>query len=312
MKSSFCLASTIGDGRVVGARGNEVAETFLFEESDKFVRANYRYPVMRVNVTVLRGMLAAWLVVVVLAGCSSAWTDNADVERLFLEADVAGTFVLLDTSTGKLSGYNRSRAEKRFVPASTFKIPNSVIGLAVGAVQSVDEVLPYGGQPQTFESWERDMPLREAITLSNVPVYQGLARRIGMERMRDHVASLDFGNNEIGSRVDRFWLDGPLEISAIEQAGFLSRLVRDQLPVPTEVQSAVRDILLLEQGDGWSLYGKTGWENAPGPGVGWWVGWVEKDGKLFTFAMNMDIHQVSDAGKRIELSKASLKALGVL
>ncbi|MDQ2070655.1 class D beta-lactamase [Natronospira bacteriovora] len=260
----------------------------------------------------MKKLLVALIFSIGLSACASGWKESAEIEGLFRDAEATGTFVLLDAGTGKLTGYNRSRAKTRFVPASTFKIPNSLIGLSAGAVKSVDEVLPYGGQTQVIKAWEMDMGLREAITMSNVPVYQELARRIGVDSMRDNLANLNFGNNDIGARVDRFWLDGPLQISAIEQASFLSRLARNQLPVSAEVQSAVREIVLLEQGEGWRLYGKTGWENAPEPGVGWWVGWVEKEDNLFPFAMNMDIHQASDAGKRVELGMASLKALGVL
>ena len=260
----------------------------------------------------MKPLLAAVIFSIGLSGCSSSWKKSTEIEGLFRDAEVTGTFVLLDAATDSFSGYNQSRAKTRFVPASTFKIPNSLIGLSVGAVESVDEVLPYGGQPQVIKAWEKDMGLREAIIASNVPVYQELARRIGTESMRKNLASLDFGNNDIGASVDRFWLDGPLEISAIEQTEFLLRLARNQLPISAELQSAVREIVLLEQGEGWKLYGKTGWENAPEPGIGWWVGWVEKENSLFTFAMNMDIHQPSDAGKRVQLGMASLKALGVL
>ncbi len=260
----------------------------------------------------MKKMLVALLFCAVFSGCSSGWRESKEVEQLFLDAEMTGTFVLLDADTGIITGFNQPRANTRFVPASTFKIPNSLIGLSVGAVESVDELLPYGGQSQIFEAWEKDMGLREAITVSNVPVYQALARRIGIESMRKHVGDLDFGNNDIGNSIDRFWLDGPLEVSAIEQSRFLLRLARNQLPVSTDIQSAVREIVLLERGEGWALYGKSGWENAPGPGVGWWVGWVEKDDSLFAFAMNMDIREASDSGKRVQLGMASLKALGVL
>ncbi|MDZ4263943.1 MAG: penicillin-binding transpeptidase domain-containing protein, partial [Pseudomonadota bacterium] len=69
--------------------------------------------------------------------------------------------------------------------------------------------------------------------------------------------------------------------------------------------------ILLEQKHNWTLYGKTGWENFPNPGIGWWVGWVKKDDHVYTFALNIDLRQTSDASKRVELGKASLEALGV-
>ena len=246
-----------------------------------------------------------------LAAHASEWTASADVAALFKQAGVTGTFVVYDIDADRYLGYNRSRAETRFVPASTFKIANTMIGLSVGAVENVDEVLPYGGAPQPFKSWERDMSLREAIALSNATIYQVLARRIGLERMRKNVTELQYGNSDIGTRVDTFWLEGPLAISAVEQSRFLARLVAGDLPFPQHVQRITREIVRLEQGEDWALYGKTGWMNAPGSGVGWWVGWIEKNERAYTFALNIDILKSSDAGKRIELGKASLEAVGV-
>jgi len=244
---------------------------------------------------------------------AAGWEENPQVGELFKSAGVNGTFVLYDVTAQTYIGHDEARAEKRFVPASTFKIPNTLIGLSVGAVASVDEVLPYRGPAQPFvKAWAKDMGLREAIALSNVPIYQELARRIGLERMRENVARLDYGNKEIGTTVDSFWLTGPLKISAVEQTQFLARLAQDALPFPQDFQKSVREIVLLDQGTNWQLYGKTGWENAPGPGVGWWVGWVQKDGRVYAFALNMDMRTETDASKRVELGKASLKALGIL
>ncbi|QKE65208.1 class D beta-lactamase [Aquipseudomonas campi] len=238
--------------------------------------------------------------------------ENPALKPLFEAVQVRGTFVLHDVANGTFSGHDRQRAQIRFVPASTFKIANSLIGLASGAVGSVDEIFPYDGKPRYLKTWERDMGLREAIKLSNVPVYQELARRIGLPRMQAQVAALGYGNGQVGAVVDRFWLDGPLAISAIEQSQFLARLAQDQLPFAPGVQAQVREISLLEQGPGWKLYGKTGWATAVEPDVGWWVGWLEQDGRLYSFALNMPIGSEQDLPRRIELGKASLRAFGLL
>jgi beta-lactamase class D len=107
------------------------------------------------------------------------WQDSPVIGKLFNSSNVKGTFVLYDPGANRFIGHDRVRAGTRFIPASTFKIPNSLIGLSSGAVKSVDEVLPYGGKPQPIKAWEHDMGLREAIKISNVPIYQELARRIG-------------------------------------------------------------------------------------------------------------------------------------
>lgn len=257
------------------------------------------------------------LLLIFLNACASLahaldWRDSPDVAQRFAAAGLRGTFVLYDAAGEQYTGYDAGRAATRYIPASTFKIPNSLIGLSVGAVQGVDEVLPYGGAPQRFKEWEQDMGLRTAIKISNVPVYQELARRIGLDRMRANVAKLGYGNGEIGDVVDRFWLVGPLQISAIEQTQFLARLAQDRLPMPKPAMAAVREIAQLERGDGWVLYGKTGWADSYDPDVGWWVGWVQKGDRVYAFAMNIDMPDEGDAKKRMALGKECLKVLGVL
>lgn len=260
----------------------------------------------------MRSFLALVVTFFTVQCFASDWEERPDIGDIFRQAGVTGTFVVYDSSAGRFVGHDQERSKVRFVPASTFKIPNSMIGLSVGAVKNVDEVLPYGGQDQPFDAWEKDMGLRDAIAISNVPVYQELARRIGLAKMQEYVVKLGFGNADIGTSVDTFWLDGPLAISAEEQTVFLSRLAQGQLPISKEIQRSVRDIVLQDQGEHWQLYGKTGWENAPEPGVGWWVGWVTKDDQVYAFALNIDIKKPSDAKKRLEIGKASLKALGIL
>ena len=200
------------------------------------------------------------LVVALVALLSAAqvyaleWVDDARVAQLFRDAGVQGTFVLFDTRKDRLIGHHEARARTPYVPASTFKVPHTLIGLATGAVRDVDEVLPYGGKPQPFKTWERDMALREAIALSNVPIYQALARRIGLERERAHLIKLGYGNAEVGEAVDRFWLDGPLRISAVEQAQFLARLANGELPYAEAQQHSVREIIFLERCGDAKLY----------------------------------------------------------
>lgn len=241
------------------------------------------------------------------------WEESDAIGAIFKNAAINGTFVLYDVTADRYIGYDKTRAERRYIPASTFKIPNSLIGLSTGAVKSVDEVLPYkSDSPPLKKEWTRDMGLREAIAMSNVPIYKELARRIGFERMKEGITRIDYGNNETGNSVDSFWLEGPLAISAVEQTRFLAKLAQQSLPFPESCQKSVREIILLGKGENWKLYGKTGWENATNPGIGWWVGWVEKDGRIYAFALNMDMQKLTEANKRIELGKASLKALGII
>ncbi|ROO85064.1 beta-lactamase class D [Actinocorallia herbida] len=235
-----------------------------------------------------------------------------DLQDVFRKAGVRGTFALLDVRAGRTTVVDRARAEQRLIPASTFKIPHSLIALETGVIADEYEVIPYGGQPQPFPEWEHDMNLRDAVRASNVPVFQTLARRIGLARERQWVNRLHYGDREIGGVVDRFWLDGPLEISAVEQTRFLSRLARRELPVAKAHQLTVRDILKIEEKDGYALFAKTGWGMSTEPGIGWWVGWVERGADLYTFALNIDVEQDADTAQRVPVARELLRSLGVL
>lgn len=259
----------------------------------------------------MRRLLPLLLLPVCLLAQAAEWKGSAQLAELFKREGVRGTFIVHDVAADSYTVHDRERAERRYIPASTYKIPNSLIGLASSVVANVDQVLPYGGKPTRRPEWARDMSLREAIKVSNVPLYQGLARRIGIERMRKGLQALAYGNMDPGTVVDQFWLDGPLKISAFEQTVFLDKLAQDSLPVPKAAMAGVRAILRQEGSA--ELYAKTGW-GVPGggPDIGWWVGWVNKDGKLYTFALNLDIPDDATGAKRVPLGKASLQALGLL
>jgi beta-lactamase class D len=81
----------------------------------------------------MRRFLAAIILLFTFQAQAAGWEENPKIGQLFKSAGVNGTFVLYDATAKAYTGYDQARAEKRFVPASTFKIPNSLIGLSVGA-----------------------------------------------------------------------------------------------------------------------------------------------------------------------------------
>ncbi|MBB2913957.1 beta-lactamase class D [Streptosporangium becharense] len=235
-----------------------------------------------------------------------------DLRSVFRDAGVKGAFALLDVDAGRTTVVDADRAARRRVPASTFKIPHSLVALETGAVKNVDEPIPYDGTPQRNREWERDMSLRDAVRVSNVAAFQTVARRIGLRREKTWVNRLGYGNRRIGTAVDRFWLDGPLKISPVEQTRFLARLARRELPAAVRNQQRVREILKAERKGDHTLYAKTGWSTVARPGIGWWVGWVERDGHVYAFALTLDVRADRDAGRRIPVGRELLRRLGVL
>lgn len=244
--------------------------------------------------------------------------ERPDWGRFFEEAGVEGTIVIRDLSTGRTQVYDPERAATRFLPASTFKIPNSLISLETGVVHGTDEVLPWDGEERWVKAWNRDHDMASAIEVSAVWFYQELARRVGEERMRLWLERLGYGNRDVGGGIDRFWLDGDLAISPLEQVDFLSRLARRELPFSAETTDAVHRILVsredADQAPGRVLRAKTGWAvRGEGPQIGWWVGWVtHADGRTYVFATNLTIEdEENDVAARKGVTRAILAAEGI-
>jgi beta-lactamase class D len=124
--------------------------------------------------------------------------------------------------------------------------------------------------------------------------------------MAKGVKSLDYGNADPGKVIDRFWLDGPLMISATEQAVFLRRLLADDLPLEKETMQQVRGILSTEPSPSGLIHFKTGWCTATTPQIGWIVGWVDRNGSHHPFALNIDMADLKDAPKRMLILKDCL------
>lgn len=260
----------------------------------------------------MKHAIAALLLLCASGADAVDWEASAEVAAVFRSAGVDGTFVLYDVDAQRLIGYDRVRAGTRFVPASTFKIPHTLIGLSVRAVRSVDEVLPYGGLPQPFQVWEKDMGLRDAIALSSIPIYQELARRIHfLSAGRAWRRPCRGWNTAIAGQAARSIPSG-WTVRSGSAPSSRARLAKGQLPFPVSVQEDTLQTILVERREGRDLYAKTGWENAPQQGVGWWVGWVRQEDRVYAFALNIDIRQPGDADRRIELGRASLEALGTL
>ena len=197
-----------------------------------------------------------------------------------------GCFILQEGGAARPLERVGTLCAERVSPCSTFKIPNSLIGLETGAIADEGSVLKWDGVKRSRPEWNRDHTLASAIKVSTVWYYQELARRVGTERMQKLLSAIPYGNADISGGIDRFWLGGSLQVSPEEQVAFLERLRLTQLPFSERSQRIVRDILLQESRGPIAYRGKTGSCDFDGTkDHGWWVGWVEKDGKATVFAM---------------------------
>lgn len=241
----------------------------------------------------------------------SAHTRTQEIAPLFNEAETQAVFISFDGNEFGTYGNSIARANEAYVPASTFKVVNALIGLQHQKA-SADEVFKWNGEKRSFKAWEKDFTLGEAMQASTVPVYQELARRIGLQLMQQEINRIGYGNVQIGNQVDKFWLVGPLTITPKDQTQFMYQLATEQLPFDVLVQKAVKQMLFIENRSGYKLYAKSGWAMDLEPQVGWYTGWVEDPaGKITAFSLNMQMNKEDDVSERKNLTLDILDKLNL-
>lgn len=198
--------------------------------------------------------------------------------------EVEGTFVLYDLKKEVFTIHNAEAAAKPITPASTFKIVNSLIGLETGVITDASFTIAWDSVIRDLPTWNQDQTLSSAFKYSAVWYYQEMARRIGEDQLRDWLEKLEYGNRDISSGVDRFWLSGSLQISPIQQVDFLKRLYTNSLPVSDRSSEIVKEIMIEKDSLDYVLRSKTGWGNQEGKEVGWYVGYYETENNVFFFA----------------------------
>lgn len=238
----------------------------------------------------------------------STWEERPDFAKYFNDAGVKGGFLLYDLKNDKYLAYNAERLQQGYIPASTYKIFNSLVALETGVIWDENEILKWDGVKREVDSWNQDHNMRTAMKYSAVWFYQELARRIGLERMQHYVDLAGYGNKNINGGLDRFWLTGELRITPREQIALLVRLYQNKLPFSQRAMDIVKDILIFEKKESYVLRAKTGWSGQ----VGWFVGYVERKENVYFFANNIDIMKPEDATARVAITKALLRDLSLI
>ncbi|KAM3109766.1 class D beta-lactamase [Phormidesmis sp. 146-33] len=243
--------------------------------------------------------------------------QTVDFGRHFQELGVEGSIMIYDSKSDRVFQHNPQRNTTAFLPASTFKILNSLIALETGVISDELAILTWDGVSRKIPAWNRDLNMREAIKLSAIWFYQVLARRVGHDRMQQWVSKVGYGNQKIGSSddIDKFWLQGKLQITPQEQIQFLRRLYKNDLPFSKRLLSIVKDIMIMEKTPDYTITGKTGWVGVADdvmPKIGWYVGYLEKGENVYFFATNISIQNEKDPAARLELTRRCFKDLAVL
>lgn len=212
-----------------------------------------------------------------------------DFKPFFDKYEVEGSFLLFDLQKSEYMAYNYARCHESFLPASTFKILNSLIGLENGIITDENFVIPWDSIVRENVSWNRNHTLASAFKNSVVPWYRELAQRIGTKQMIDCVKKVGYGNMDISNEtLDHFWLSGNSRITAIQQMEFLKKFVNNERPFSERTMEIVRKIFIVEENNKYIFRGKTGWATMENKNIGWYIGYLEKEGNKYLFVLNIE------------------------
>jgi beta-lactamase class D len=259
------------------------------------------------------------ILMILLAGlfyqyCLSQKMTEKDFGKYFDKYGVKGCFVLYNQADNEYIKHNPGLCDSGYIPASTFKIPHSLIALEEKVVNDSSQVIKWDGHKWPYSPWNQDQTLKTAIKYSCVWVYVGFAGQIGIDKYYEYVKAFDYGNKDLTGPPTRFWLAGNFRISANEQVDFLKRFYHYQLPVSKHSIDIVKPLIVLEETDAYRLSGKTGGGMLSDTGyIMWLVGYLEKDNKPYFYAMNFisdDFDKTKQA--RDEITKDILKELKLI
>jgi beta-lactamase class D len=242
----------------------------------------------------MKNYLLVVLVISVFYSCSpnNVKEDNS-LGKYFEENKVKGAFALMDNGTGRFTVYNLHRyRDSSYLPASTFKIVNSLIGLQTGVITNDSMIIKWDSIKRR-DAWDRDLSMYQAFRVSAVNYFQEVARRIGKDTMQSYLDTLSYGTKKITTTVDSFWLDNSLKITPDEQLGLVKRLYFEQLPFFASNQKIVKRAMTIEDNTTYTLAFKTGWGRhdwgkSGATNIGWMIGWIVENRHPYFFVLNIE------------------------
>jgi beta-lactamase class D len=204
-------------------------------------------------------------------------------------AGVEGSILIYDLQKNVYYSNDFNWATVGRLPASTFKIANSIIALETEIIQNDSTLIKWDGEDRALPIWEQDLIFRDAFHYSCVPCYQEIAREIGVQRMTDYVNKLNYGVIVLDSTsIDNFWLEGESQINQIQQINFLRRFYQSDLPISKRTENIMKKLMVMETNDDYILSGKTGWSIRNGNNNGWFVGYIQTSNNVHFFATNIN------------------------
>jgi len=231
------------------------------------------------------------------------------LKQILVDNDLNGSIVVKKIGGADVFTNDIKSSMVQYSPASTFKIFNTLIAIDGGYVGE-NELFKWNGEIRAVPAWNHDQTMSTAFKSSCVWVYEQIEKRVGIQQYAGYFKKIKYGNSGLSVIDTSFWLTGELRISALEQVEFLEGIVSRRFPLKKESYEYLRSVMEESKTDEYVLFGKSGWIRD----MGWYVGYLEKDGETWVFAVRLD--NMPQKPERLKLRKdialLALKTLDVL
>ncbi|MBC7851724.1 MAG: class D beta-lactamase [Chitinophagaceae bacterium] len=232
------------------------------------------------------------ILVFILVSWTSSIVAQSKFQKYFDSFAVKGSTTIYNYKSKEWIFTDIKDADVVTLPASTFKIPNSLIALEYKAIQDENEVFKWDGETKShlgtvINAWNKDTDLKNAYKNSTVWLYVDVAKRVGRKTYQRTLKKLHYGNGNLTEKGIDFWNYGEFSISPRNQIQFLIKLYEGNLPFSRSTINKVKEIMISEKTASHMYRDKTGWTRKNGIDIGWWVGYLETNDNVFFFATRL-------------------------
>lgn len=185
---------------------------------------------------------------------------NSSFEKILSSHHLNGSILIYDPIENLYHSNDFEWALTKRLPASTFKIPHTIIGLETGQL-SDSTLFKWNGEKRAFKSWEQDHTLEQAFKRSCLPCYQQLAPMIGVDTMNYYLQKIGYHGMKVdSSNLSMFWISGKSAIHQMQQIQFLQRLFKSDLSILQTTEKKIKTLLLENTNSekNYTIWAKTG------------------------------------------------------
>lgn len=238
---------------------------------------------------------------IILPTSSFSQKKDLGLDYLLQNNGYEGVILLYDYNEDEFFTSNVSESKERTLPASTFKIFNTLLFLDLKIAKDTSYSLPWDGtehkhMDKVIPSWNRDTNLADAFRNSTVWYYKELSRVVDLKLYNKYMKKIKYGKVYGRNKKELdFWNHGKkIGMSAKDQIAFLVRIHDQRTNFQNENVDIVKHLMIEEQNENYTLRSKTGWTKAPETKfktpkeLGWYIGYVEYGTNVYFFAIRLE------------------------